>query len=699
MRLWKKLKNKPFCSEVHFFFFALVLVLIALKYPFFWVPLSVYAFFIGTKTKLFFPILLLIVFFLIRYHHASSVKLPKEETMEGVFQVVEEKRNYYVLKGDFLFLVYKTDDSLKLGDVLKATVSITLFEEKSYEADFDAKAYYLSEHIVAKGILHTYELLGQSNPLLILKKNVFSYYQQKLEQTASEYVLSFLFAQPKMDDSIQDAYRQLNIIHLLAISGFHFYFLYRLLLRFFRSIFKIEGQKVSLMLLFFYLVIIGFPVSACRAYLFLLLSFWNRRQKVQYSSLDLYSFTFIIIAFANPLCCYQNSFILSFTVSFILLFRQEFAAFGHLKNQCVLSFLAYFSIFPFVIQQSNELNWVGVLLSPLLSWIASVFLFPYLIVLLVVPMVSFYPFLSYWNDALLFLANLGKKIIFPSFSWWQTVLYYAVYAFVFYCWCNRCHRKKAVGFLLLFLSVFFIRTTTNQTFEITFIDVGQGDSALIRLKGGGVVLIDSYYGNIDYLKKEGIQTIDYLILTHFDRDHMDTAQEVIERFSVRHFIYSAYEPLEEIPFAHQVVCLPFQGGMQFECNKYPFYCLGPQEEGTSSNANSLVFQVTLENQTFLFTGDIEEKQEKGLLNTYGSALASDVLKVAHHGSMTSSSETFLACVRPKISVVSVGKNQYGFPSAVILERLKRYGTVYTTKENGNITFLFQNNRWQVQVYR
>lgn len=127
--------------------------------------------------------------------------------------------------------------------------------------------------------------------------------------------------------------------------------------------------------------------------------------------------------------------------------------------------------------------------------------------------------------------------------------------------------------------------------------------------------------------------------------------------------------------------------------------MGPQEEGTSSNANSLVFQVTLENQTFLFTGDIEEKQEKGLLNTYGSALASDVLKVAHHGSMTSSSETFLACVRPKISVVSVGKNQYGFPSAVILERLKRYGTVYTTKENGNITFLFQNNRWQVQVYR
>lgn len=92
-------------------------------------PLSVYAFFIGTKTKLFFPILLLIVFFLIRYHHASSVKLPKEETMEGVFQVVEEKRNYYVLKGDFLFLVYKTDDSLKLGDVLKATVSITLLKK------------------------------------------------------------------------------------------------------------------------------------------------------------------------------------------------------------------------------------------------------------------------------------------------------------------------------------------------------------------------------------------------------------------------------------------------------------------------------------------------------------------------------------------------------------------------------------------
>ena len=123
-------------------------------------------------------------------------------------------------------------------------------------------------------------------------------------------------------------------------------------------------------------------------------------------------------------------------------------------------------------------------------------------------------------------------------------------------------------------------------------------------------------------------------------------------------------------------------------------------DNETPNNNSIVFKIDIFNKTFLFTGDMEEKEENDLILKYGKELKSDVIKVAHHGSNTSSADNLLKLVQPTYSVISVGKyNKYGHPHVQVLNRLREYSKTYLTSNNGNITFnLFNNNLW-ITTYR
>ena len=223
-------------------------------------------------------------------------------------------------------------------------------------------------------------------------------------------------------------------------------------------------------------------------------------------------------------------------------------------------------------------------------------------------------------------------------------------------------------------------------------DFGQGESILISLPHGkGNILIDCYNNVCDYPKKDGIKNLDLVFISHGHSDHMGAYQELVNNFQVTS-TYSSFfddtELLSELKGKYTISLLKSDNKIKFD--DLTFYVLGPIRKYTNENDNSLVMKLEIDGFSMLFTGDIEIEAENDLVNKYGNSLKSDILKVSHHGSDTSSSKLFLSYVSPTYLLVSVGRNNfYGFPNN---DNLCAYTNIYRTDLNYSIC-LYKRKKW------
>ena len=241
--------------------------------------------------------------------------------------------------------------------------------------------------------------------------------------------------------------------------------------------------------------------------------------------------------------------------------------------------------------------------------------------------------------------------------------------------------------------------------SVIFLDVGQGDSILLRSPGGGFMLIDAGKNKeadnlVKMLKDFNVETIDYFILTHPDEDHVGGADAVLENFEVKKVLSSDAgantktwrDVLDAIEREEKDGCedITVSAGRAYtffdDCK---FTVLGPTDTENASNVNNQSVVVRLEygKTSFLFAGDAEEEEEAQMIAQNGAAaIHSDVLKVGHHGSSSSTGDGFLAAVSPSLAVISCGKdNTYGHPHAKTLDKLEEAGVqVLRTDESGTI---------------
>ncbi len=269
----------------------------------------------------------------------------------------------------------------------------------------------------------------------------------------------------------------------------------------------------------------------------------------------------------------------------------------------------------------------------------------------------------------------------------------------------RFRRKAAIlAFLMVsLLSVFLVRDIHGAAvLQVTYINVGQGDSALLRDANGFTLLIDGGRTSagpavLAALKNLGISSVDVMLASHADSDHIGGLITVLQDHSiaVQRVLYNGYPGTTDTwgTFAAEVA----RRGLTLEAAQFPetlqlgqmtVWVMNPAAGMASpeTNAASVVIKVTYGSRRFLFTGDIDTTVEATVI-ARGTPLAADFLKVAHHGSAYSSSPNFVASVQPKEAVISVGVNSYGHPSATIIARLNEDGArVWRTDQDGSVIF-------------
>ena len=264
-----------------------------------------------------------------------------------------------------------------------------------------------------------------------------------------------------------------------------------------------------------------------------------------------------------------------------------------------------------------------------------------------------------------------------------------------------------IGFVLVCFAIAcfpYFRAPTPQvltegTLEMHFIDVGQGDAALLCCNGH-TMLIDGGSSKSSsriytYLMEHEIKTLDYIVATHPHDDHAGGLAGALNAAKAERALSSTAEA-EGRAFQSFLKYLDQQGvaveipqpGDTFDLGTAHITVLGPLRESRNENDTSLVLRVSFGDFHALFTGDAENEEEADILAS-GAELQSDVLKVGHHGGEDATSEAWLDAVQPKTAVISCGKNNdYGHPSAQTLDRLKAVGAeILRTDQRGDIVLV------------
>lgn len=264
---------------------------------------------------------------------------------------------------------------------------------------------------------------------------------------------------------------------------------------------------------------------------------------------------------------------------------------------------------------------------------------------------------------------------------------------------NRKH-LYIVG-LLIMLTIILSGCLSNEDLSIHFIDVGQGDSILIVTPQGKSILIDG--GEISegdkvasYLRRNKIKKIDIMVGTHPHSDHIGGLIEVMNRFKVDklflpnkiHTTITYEKFLETASTQGLKITTPISGTSLSLEEDITLHFLSPlRDYGDDLNLWSIVLKLDYKNQSFLFTGDVEATGELDIINAYEKDfLTSNVLKVAHHGSNTSSTQEFLDIVKPQVAIISCGKNNaYSHPHQEVIDRLISSNiAIYRTDYQGTV---------------
>ncbi|PFA64468.1 DNA internalization-related competence protein ComEC/Rec2 [Bacillus sp. AFS015802] len=541
---------------------------------------------------------------------------------------------------------------------------------------------------------------------------------------------ALLFGETGMiKEDTMKAFRELGVVHLLAISGLHvgllFAFLHYFLLRV--GITREVSSWLLIAFLLCYIVLTGGSPSVVRASSMLIVLILTRKAAGKISVMDSLAVVFLLLVLYDPFSVYNVGFQLSFLVSFSLVMSSGtiLKASSSLRQLCSVTIVAQLSSLPVVIYHFYEFPLIGFLTNLLYVPLFSIFILPMAIVVYFFMTFSSAEWiLSLYQtllDGIQWISSILPSLPFSTMVMGRPhFLFLLCYLILIYCVFVGMEKKRAfipVGWLIVFTSFHLFMNAFHPYGEIVFIDVGQGDATLIDLPyNRGTYLIDAggevqfpkekweekkdpfSVGEdivVPFLKSRGITSIDTLILTHGDLDHIGGAEAVLEEMRVGDILISpgsqAKAEVEKLVRMARTKRIPVKEAMYphtWRGDEDGLHIVSPLDDRYEGNNDSLVLYGEIGSKKWLFTGDLEKEGEREFNRTFD--LPVDVLKVGHHGSKTSTTEEFLDELDPAVAVISAGEtNRFGHPHPDVMKRLESRGlTIYNTGRNGAVTYRF-----------
>lgn len=618
--------------------------------------------------------------------------------------------------------------SMKYGDSLYIEGEFKQPEEARNYKGYNYKQYLKTKKIIGTVELEKAKILKSSNGSFI--HNIQKYIKDTINGTLTDEEGNLLLAillgdKDKLSEDIQESFKTSNLSHMLAVSGAHVsYIILGLTYVLQNSIIgKKNGKIVCIFFLLVFMAITNFTPSVTRACIMAILTLFS---SIIYRKSDVYtniSVAALITLIFNPYSLLDLGFQLSYggTIGIIIFIKRiqekksNSKVINYIKQMALVSIYANIIIIPIMMYHFNTVSFTfiisNIMASPILGIIvitgflfiiASITVKPLtrLIAIFIKPILSI----------LIKISQICSKLPFSSILVVTPYIFNVIsyYAIILYCIKSKKNNKCKIIICLLIVLILinFIIYIFPQKLRIFFIDVGQGDSTLIITPDKKTVLIDGGGSDsfdvgekvlLPYLLDRRILKIDYVLISHFDTDHCGGILTIMEKVKVKNIIISEqaehsenYERFKKLMINKKIRLIEVKKGDKIKIGRYSeFKILFPPSRLLSENPlnnNSIVAQFNYNNFKMLFTGDIEKLAEQQILKTEKAEIRADILKVAHHGSKTSSIPEFIKAVRPKIALIGVGKNNtFGHPNQQTIKNLENIKCrIYRTDLQGEI---------------
>ena len=654
------------------------------------------------------------------------VEEPKEKEYSKMAKVkiLEENVSVYIY----------TNKNVKYGDLIYFSGKYEIPEIARNEYGFNYRNYLKTLKVIGTVKDAEVEII-QEEKINVTFNKLKNYLKENVRKILkndeySNLVIAMVLGDTEgLSEELEKNFNDSNLTHILAVSGTQVSSIILSITIIFTTL-KMHKRLIniiSIIVLLIFMFITKFSPSVQRA---CIVGILNLIASVLFRRADIWNnlaISLFVILINNPYCIWSLSLILSYLgflgiiaySNFEIKVKNRFLNYI-IYNTLVITIIQLF-IFPVILYNFGIISFTFLFSNIIVVPIASVItICGFIIMIFPIKIFRILNFFIYITIKLTsFFASLSLSKIYVIIPNLIFILIY--YLILFYLWYLRekgyMHRVKHffkkqknkiifILILLIFINVFY----KPNEFKLNFINVGQGDSTLITTESNKKVLIDGggseFNSSFDvgektllpYLLKHHVSKLDYIIISHFDSDHVGGLFKILEKLKVEKIIIGKqfensenYQKFIKITKEKNIKIKVVKAGDKIYLDKNTYInVIWPDINNIVNenmvNNNSLVFKMVYKKFSILFTGDIEEIAERRILNLYGDRLKADILKIAHHGSKTSSIEEFIKAVSPRIALIGVGKdNNFGRPNEEVIQRLKNYNIkIYRTDFNGEI---------------
>lgn len=698
---YKTLLNNSFLPAFH-----LLLLILGIENPLGFIFYLLFGYWLYRKDKILFwcSLAVSMVFLCIYLFLEVTYQFRLSEVIEG--KIIDLKRNedynkITVRQGLFRSLIYDYHHhDLRIGDRIIAMGKPMSADPQRIESGFDYAKYLRHEKVISSLMADTVEVRDSSFAFGRIK----TAFEDYLAHWFSGDSLVFMKAMLIGDDSgfseeFSEAVTDNGILHLFAVSGLHIVLIVDLLNRIFHyfGFKKTMADTAICVFLFIFLILTDFSPSVLRAALTFYLSFLNRKIKLGFSPLDILSWAFIFLLMQNPYYMYNLGFCLSFSAAaVILLLSPLIKKYPPVAQTFIISVAVMMATFPIVNNINNELNLLSPVTNVAFIELTEGIILPLSIFVAVFPI--FRSFYGYAIQAFIRITVFTSEVLiiplrFPDISFLFSTVYFLFLYLIIRSYQIKKRQNAMITVLVLFLTAFSYSCILKPDTTVSFLDLYNGESTLIQTAGSEcTALIDTGDGRnrevTSFLKSRGIRKIDYLFLTHNHDDHNGEAKVILKEFRVKNVVVSPYDTSD---YSRLIQSIQARAGSEYSCGNINFQIVHPEQNDDNENDRSLVIASEIGSLRFLFLGDISRSSERILLS---KNLKADLIKIAHHGSATSTDPFFISSLHPRYAVIQTGRiEKFGFPNHATIETLNRYHVeIFRTDINYSVEYRFRNGK-------